>query len=80
MIQAWALEQEDSSKRRFDDQDVLVPWRLQKQYQQYLANGDNDAVTSNVRKHGVEIEDSNKSDGSMCETSTEQSEYFKLDL
>ena len=29
MLQAWALEQEETSKRCFEEQDVLVPWRLQ---------------------------------------------------
>jgi hypothetical protein len=33
LLQAWALEQEDSSRRQFDHQDVFVPWRLQKQFQ-----------------------------------------------
>ena len=26
MIYVWALEQEDDSKRKFKEQDVLVPW------------------------------------------------------
>ena len=30
MIQAWAQEQEEGGKRAFEEQDVLVPWRLQK--------------------------------------------------
>lgn len=29
MLQAWALEQEAHSKKKFDEQDVLVPWKLQ---------------------------------------------------
>lgn len=33
LLQAWALEQEDCSRRQFDKQDVFVPWRLQKQFQ-----------------------------------------------
>jgi SAM-dependent methyltransferase len=32
LIQAWALEQETTSKRRFNAQDVLVPWSLQQQF------------------------------------------------
>ena len=32
LIQAWALEQEATSKRQFKRQDVLVPWALQQQY------------------------------------------------
>lgn len=32
MIQAWALEQDPSSRRIFEDQDVLVPWKLQKHF------------------------------------------------
>ena len=31
MLQAWALEQEASSKKKFEEQDVLVPWKLQVQ-------------------------------------------------
>jgi hypothetical protein len=29
MLQAWALEQEDNSRRKFHEQNVLVPWQLQ---------------------------------------------------
>ena len=29
MLQAWALEQEVHSKKKFEEQDVLVPWKLQ---------------------------------------------------
>lgn len=32
MLQAWALEQEDSSRRKFHEQDVLVPWQLQQHF------------------------------------------------
>ncbi len=32
MVQAWAQEQEQGSKRTFEKQDVFVPWRLQKRY------------------------------------------------
>jgi SAM-dependent methyltransferase len=32
MVQAWAMEQEQGSKRDFTEQDVMVPWRLQKRY------------------------------------------------
>jgi hypothetical protein len=32
LVYAWALEQENDSKRRFDQQDVMVPWNLQKTY------------------------------------------------
>lgn len=32
LVQAWALEQEASSKRQFRSQDVLVPWSLQQQF------------------------------------------------
>jgi SAM-dependent methyltransferase len=27
-ISVWALEQDDSSKRTFDEQDVIVPWKV----------------------------------------------------
>lgn len=29
---AWAFEQDESSKRRFDQQDVMVEWKLQQKY------------------------------------------------
>lgn len=32
MVQAWAMEQEAGSKRTFHEQDVMVPWRLNKKY------------------------------------------------
>ena len=32
LLQAWAMEQGDASKRQFSEQDVMVPWRLQKQF------------------------------------------------
>jgi hypothetical protein len=33
-IVAWAFEQEAISKRQFDEQDVLVEWKLQEKYTQ----------------------------------------------
>ncbi len=32
LIQAWAKEQEEDSRLTFDEQDVLVPWRLQPRF------------------------------------------------
>jgi hypothetical protein len=32
MIQAWAYEQGDESKRTFDTQDTMVPWKLNKRF------------------------------------------------
>lgn len=32
LLQAWAMEQEEHSKREFVQQDVMVPWRLQKRF------------------------------------------------
>ena len=32
LIQAWALEQEESSKRKFIQQDVMVPWRVHRRF------------------------------------------------
>lgn len=42
LIQAWALEQEATSKRQFPRQDVLVPWSLQ---QQFVRGGQNKSVS-----------------------------------
>lgn len=46
-MQAWALEQESSSKRNFAEQDVLVPWRLQKHFQ-----GDDEATSETGMPEG----------------------------
>ncbi|CAI5738503.1 unnamed protein product [Peronospora farinosa] len=32
MIVAWAFEQDENSKRRFEQQDVMVEWKLQQKY------------------------------------------------
>ena len=32
MLQAWALEQDETSRRNFDKQDVFVPWNLPKRF------------------------------------------------
>lgn len=32
MLQAWALEQEKGSRRKFREQNVLVPWQLQNHF------------------------------------------------
>jgi hypothetical protein len=32
LLQAWALEQEEGSRRRFHEQNVLVPWKLQTKF------------------------------------------------
>jgi hypothetical protein len=43
LIYAWALEQQEGeSKRRFDTQDVMVPWNLQKVYATSTTGTDGD--------------------------------------
>ncbi|KAG7396627.1 hypothetical protein PHYBOEH_002001 [Phytophthora boehmeriae] len=42
LIVAWAFEQDGRSKRRFEQQDVMVEWKLQQKYAQ--ENGDSDEV------------------------------------
>ena len=32
LIVAWAFEQDENSKRRFKEQDVMVEWKLQQKY------------------------------------------------
>jgi hypothetical protein len=32
LVQAWAKEQGGESKRQFQEQDVMVPWKLQKKF------------------------------------------------
>ena len=32
MVQAWAKEQEENSRLTFDEQDVLVPWKMQQRF------------------------------------------------
>lgn len=34
LIVAWAFEQDERSKRRFEKQDVMVEWKLQQKYAQ----------------------------------------------
>jgi alkylated DNA repair protein alkB family protein 8 len=34
LIVAWAFEQDERSKRRFEQQDVMVEWKLQQKYAQ----------------------------------------------
>ena len=40
MIYAWAQEQDDDSRRRFETQDVLVPWHLKKDKKATGGTGD----------------------------------------
>jgi hypothetical protein len=35
MVQVWALEQEEGSKRRFEQQDALVPWQFREMGKSY---------------------------------------------
>ena len=44
MIQAWALEQGDDSKRVFENQDTYVPWKLNKRF--LLQEGQESSSTS----------------------------------
>lgn len=60
MIQAWALEQGSDSKRTFESQDTMVPWRLSKRFlteeqQRELLGGDGAAVANLTQsKDGAE--------------------------
>lgn len=45
LIVAWAFEQDASSKRHFEDQDVMVEWKLQEKYTKSASeNSTGDAV------------------------------------
>ncbi len=48
LVYAWALEQENTSKRRFAEQDVMVPWNLQKTYVE--GDGDGEGVEGGADK------------------------------
>lgn len=53
LIQAWALEQESTSKRQFNAQDVLVPWSLQQQFVRKKSSDTNDAGDESVESANV---------------------------
>ncbi|KAG2392558.1 hypothetical protein C9374_011283 [Naegleria lovaniensis] len=42
LIYAWSFEQEQSSKRKFQSQDVFVPWKLQAKYLSHGEEQDDD--------------------------------------
>ncbi|KAH7481915.1 hypothetical protein KRP22_011121 [Phytophthora ramorum] len=46
LIVAWAFEQDERSKRRFEKQDVMVEWKLQQKYAQDKGHdvGDDDVI------------------------------------
>jgi transposase len=53
MLQAWALEQEDTSRRKFHEQNVLVPWQLQQHFSlKSQPGGDSPASTSAAAEKG----------------------------
>ena len=61
MVTAWAQEQEGDSRRRFDTQDVLVPWTLPQQWQE-----------GSERKEDEQKQHQPQSSGQAVEGSTEQ--------
>jgi SAM-dependent methyltransferase len=46
LVQAWAMEQGEESRHAFEDQDVLVPWRLQQRFLQPGQTESSPATTS----------------------------------
>jgi hypothetical protein len=60
LIQAWALEQEATSKRQFKDQDVLVPWSLQQQFVRGGDKGSSSKQNKNIDS-GVSADQESKS-------------------
>eukprot|EP01038_Epipyxis_sp_PR26KG_P008479 gene8479-11462_t len=66
MIQAWAYEQGEQSKRLFHEQDTMVPWQLNKRFvlqQQKRSDKDSgdDASNNNHLKGAYWVEDNNNS-------------------
>ncbi|KAF4317232.1 hypothetical protein BBO99_00005569 [Phytophthora kernoviae] len=51
LIVAWAFEQDGRSKRRFEQQDVMVEWKLQQKYAQQNENSD-EAGDQKTVSHG----------------------------
>ncbi|RLN86884.1 hypothetical protein BBJ28_00002137 [Nothophytophthora sp. Chile5] len=52
LIVAWAFEQDARSKRRFEQQDVMVEWKLQQKYakhEELAEDGDGEAEASHGR-------------------------------
>ena len=46
---AWALEQEDDSKRKFHGTDILVPFNAQPKYLEHTLSSTTNDVVSNSR-------------------------------
>jgi len=42
LVTAWALEQDETSRRKFESQDVLVPWKLPNKFRQKPDHKDSD--------------------------------------
>lgn len=57
LILAWALEQDERSKRVFKEQDVLVDWKLQHKYAKGIAESEKNAE---VNEPQVSTEDDKK--------------------
>jgi tRNA (uracil-5-)-methyltransferase TRM9 len=74
LIYAWAQEQDDDSRRRFETQDVLVPWHLKKEKQskeEEEYNGENEPKRARVEKKVQG--NSDNSSGSSTDTTTTSS-------
>ena len=69
LIQAWALEQEATSKRQFKAQDVLVPWSLQQQFVRGGAGGRGGKGQERANKNKKELNEVNH-DGEQKSKST----------
>ncbi|ORY15644.1 S-adenosyl-L-methionine-dependent methyltransferase [Rhizoclosmatium globosum] len=71
LIFVWALEQEDGSKRRFDKQDVFVPWNLDKKSFGSKAAGKEKAGVAKgkeeVLEHGLNALSLKKEEGEVKE-------------
>ena len=64
-LQAWAMEQDDASKRKFYEQDVMVPWRLQKQF---LSPSSSSSSPDAVKDSGQELTTSQTEEGAGAST------------
>lgn len=52
LLQAWALEQGDESRHLFEEQDVLVPWRLQQRFFQAGQSEESPSVAQMLSPEG----------------------------
>ena len=64
LVQAWAQEQDEDSRHNFEEQDVLVPWRLQQRFFQPGQSGNSPSIANSLSNEGPceHVEDDGQDD------------------